>query len=364
MIANQRDKFDIADGITYLTAASQSPLLRASVTAGEEGLQRKAHPWLNPRDLAAAEAEELRVLFAGLINANAADIAINPATSYGIATAAANLPLERHQSILVLEDQFSSNLFAWQKKADDAGAKMITVPRPGDFDWTSAVLDRLTAETGIVALPPCHWTDGSRLDLVRIGAASRAVGAAFVIDATQLIAAAPFDVDEIQPDFVACSGYKWLLCPYTLAFLYTAPHRQSGAPLELHSGNIDATDGRRFDMGERLNFIHLPMSVAALRQVTDWTPAAIADSLTPLTDLIAEEAAARGFVVPPKKHRVGHIIGLRRAAPPPDDIVERLAEENVHISLRGGAVRLSPYLYNDPSDIGRFFTALNKVWPA
>ncbi|MFC7552513.1 hypothetical protein ACFQU7_09950 [Pseudoroseomonas wenyumeiae] len=42
----------------------------------------------------------------------------------------------------------------------------------------------------------------------------------------------PLDVARWQPDFLAFPTYKWVLGPYSLAFLYAAPHRQSGLPLE------------------------------------------------------------------------------------------------------------------------------------
>jgi selenocysteine lyase/cysteine desulfurase len=56
--------------------------------------------------------------------------------------------------------------------------------------------------------------DGGRLDLSRLAAAARDLGAALVLDATQSIGAAPFDVAAVQPDFLAAGAYKWLLGPY------------------------------------------------------------------------------------------------------------------------------------------------------
>ena len=185
----------------------------------------------------------------------------------------------------MVQDQFPSNVLSWRHLATEKGGEMAFVPRPTDGDWTAAILGHLDGDVAIAALPPCHWSDGSSLDLMAIGARCREVGAAFVIDATQVIGAKPFDVNEIQPDFVACSGYKWLCCPYTLGFLYAAPHRQNGTPLEFHRWNHEepnavATEtgypadynsgARRYDMGEINNFIHMPMAVAALTQVAEW----------------------------------------------------------------------------------------------
>ncbi len=47
----------------------------------------------------------------------------------------------------------------------------------------------------------------------------------------------PLDVGRIRPDFLIAAAYKWLLCPYTLAFLYAAPERQDGRALEGHMFN-------------------------------------------------------------------------------------------------------------------------------
>ena len=376
MTANQRHLFDIPDEVTYLNCASQSPLLRASVEAGEIGVARKAHPWGSMREDAAREAESVRRLFAGLIGATADDIAIVPATSYGMAVAAANLPVERRQEVLVLESQFPSNYYAWHRLAETHGARLVTAARPGDGDWTSAVLEKIGSATAIAALPPCHWTDGGRLDLKAIGAACRGQGAALAIDGTQYVGAAPFDVAAVQPDFMVCSAYKWLLCPYSLAFLYAAPHRQSGTPIEFHAnarraepsathraagyamGYVD--NARRYDMGERNNFVSLPMAERALAQLAAWTPQGVAGGLAPLTRRLEDGARERGLTVPPEAHRVAHFIGLRGAEPPAPDLAERCAADGVHFSLRGGAIRVSPHLYADAGDIDRFFAVLDR----
>jgi selenocysteine lyase/cysteine desulfurase len=372
LIANQRPLFDIPDGVVYMNCASHSPLLRRAYEVGQEAVMRKAHPWGPFRDDAAAECETLRGLFARLIGAQQDDVAIVPSTAYGIATAAANLPVLASQKIVVLQDQFPSNYHAWVNLAESSGAELVTVPRPADGDWTAAVLEQLYGDVAITALAPCHWTDGSRVGLEEIGERCRAIGSAFVIDATQACGAQPVDVKRLQPDFMAVSGYKWMFCPYTLSYLYAAPHRQNGQALEHHRTNspgagramaehdsVVAAGARRYDMGERNNPINLPMGIVAVEQILGWDPAEIAETIKPLTDRIADLAAERGFVVPPD--RVAHIIGMRREGGVPDDIDRKLAAQNVHVSLRGDSIRVSPHVFNTLSDVDRLFEALDAV---
>src|SRR5262249_32565146 len=153
--------------------------------------------------------------------------------------------------------------------------ELVTVPRPADDDWTTAILARLGARTAIVALPHCHWTDGGLIDLERIGVAARGVGAALVLDLTQSLGALPFDIRRVDPDFMVAATYKWLLGPYSLGFLYVAPRRHGGQPLEqgyLNRRDAEVTarrldyieefqpGARRYDMGEKSNFVLLPMA--------------------------------------------------------------------------------------------------------
>jgi len=374
LIPNQRHLFDIPDDVAYFNCSSHSPLLRTSFETGQAAVMRKAHPWGGFRDDAAAECETLRGLFARLIGAADSDVAIVPSTSYGIATAALNLPVAKGQKIVVLQDQFPSNYHSWVQLAQDSNAELVTVPRPADGDWTSAVLARIDRDTAVTALAPCHWTDGSLVDLEPIGAHCRAMGSAFVIDATQACGARPIDMRRLKPDFMAVSGYKWMFCPYTLSFLYAAPHRQNGRSLEHHRANsanagramaehdsVVAAGARRYDMGERNNPIGLPMGIAAVEQLLAWDPAEVAATIKPLTDKVAALAAERGFTVPPAPHRVAHIIGMRRNGGVPADIDKRLAAENVHISLRGDSVRVSPHVFNTAEEIDRLFAALDRA---
>jgi selenocysteine lyase/cysteine desulfurase len=374
LLGNQRGLFDLPADHTYLNCAAMSPQLRAVTAAGIESVRLKRTPWL-PEDWFAG-AETLRATFARLIGADADGVALVPAASYGIATAAANLPLARHQNIVVLAGQFPSNVYAWRELARGYGAELRSVRKPATDAWTSAVLDAIDDGTAIVAVPNCHWTDGALLDLVRIGERARAAGAALVVDASQSLGAFPLDVGKVQPDFLVAVGYKWLLGPYSLGYLYAAPRwRQRGRPLEAswvtraNAGGfgalVDYCDdyrpgARRFDMGEVSQFVLAPMAQAALEQLLDWGVERVQATLAPLTARIADGARELGAQVLDHERRVGHIVGLRFKSGIPEALRPRLAERNIHVAVRGDAIRVSPHLYNDEADVDRFLSTLRE----
>lgn len=377
IIACQRHLFDIPAEIAYLNCAYISPLMKSVVSAGEAAVRRKARPWEILPSHFFSEVETARGLFARLVGAAADDVAIVPSTSYGAAIAAANLALPRGARIVVLHEQFPSNVYPWREAARRSGALITTVPRPAGDDWTPAVLERIVAGTALVALPHIHWTDGALLDLAAIGRRAREVGAALFIDATQSLGALPFDVRAVQPDYLVAATYKWLLGPYGMGFLYVAPHRQAGRPIEEHWSTragaedfarlVDYRDeyqpgARRFDVGEKLNIHLVPMAIAALEQILSWGVADIQTSLRALTDRLEARLVPLGVSTLPRALRAGHYLGLRFANGVPDGLAQRLAAENVHASIRGrDAMRVTPHLWVSAADEDRFVGALTRA---
>jgi selenocysteine lyase/cysteine desulfurase len=294
-----------------------------------------------------------------------------------MAQAAHNISLARSQTVVTLAEQFPSNVYPWMDLAERSGASLVTVPRPDDDDWTAALLARIDASTGLVAVPHCHWTDGGLIDLAAVGAACRRVGAALCIDATQSVGALPLDVERIDPDFVAVASYKWLLGPYSLGFLYVAPRRQGGRPIEHNwmarrdsedfAGLVNYKDefqagARRFDVGERSNFALMPVVEASLRLLAEWTVPRIHATLSLRTDAIAERARTElGIGSVPSRRRAGHYLGLRLPGGIPAELPGRLAASKVYVSVRGQAMRVTPHLWNTDEDVERLFAVLRTV---
>ena len=378
MIPSQRHLFDLPDDIAYLNCAYMAPLMHSVVEAGLRGVRRKTRPW----EIAAPDffsgAARARGLFARIVDARAEDVAIIPAASYGMTIAARNLPLGAGQTVVLLADQFPSNLYPWRAAAARAGAEIVTVDAP-DGDLTAAVLAAIDERTAVAALPHCRWTDGALLDLESIGERVHAVGGALALDLTQSAGALPIDFTRVRPDFATSACYKWLMGPYTLGFLYVHPDRQDGEPLEYgwspRAGSEDfarlvdyrdeyAPGARRYDMGEMSNFHLMPMAVAALEQILAWGVDNIAATLRARTAAIAERARGFGLHSQPEDLRAGHFLGLRFAGGVPPGLLDALAREKVYVSVRGSSMRVTPHLYNTDADVDRLFAALEPVLAA
>ena len=376
MLSCQRDRFDLDPDVTYLNCAYMGPLSRAVVEAGRAGLERKARPWTIGPDDFFDQVEEARGLFATLVGADSDGVALLPAVSYGIAVAANNLPVPPGGRIVVLGEEFPSNVYAWIDLAERAGGELVTVGRPADLDWTAAVLEAIDDRVAIAALSHCHWTDGGLIDLARVARRVREVGAALVVDATQSIGAMPFPIDDVQPDFLVTASYKWLLGPYSSGFMWVSPRHREGRPLELSWINRAHSDdfpqlvrytrellpgARRYDVGETTNFALVPAVRAALRQSLEWGVADIYEYSGALTDRLAASVAEIGLSLAPPHLRSRHLVGVRLEGGSAEAIDSAMASAGVHVSVRGDAIRVSPHVYNDERDIDRLVEVLGTT---
>ncbi len=397
MLTCRKHQFYLPPDAHYLNCAYMAPLSADVEKAGIAGLRKKRNPsHINPDDFF-TDSKRARRLFGRLIHADPSSIALIPSVSYGMSTIAQNLKIERGGTIVLVEEQFPSNVYVWRRLAKNRGLEIITVtpgfsdrvPSPAEEGgrpdametsarratrWNERILAAIDPSTAVVAMANVHWTDGTLFDLVAIGEKARQVGAALVVDGSQSVGALSFDVTKVQPDALICAGYKWLFGPYSLGVAYFAEVYHSGTPLEenwisrRHSERFSALvdyeeeyqpGSLRYDVGERSNFILVPMLCAALEHVLEWTPEAIQTYCSNLTSGLITEAREMGYRIEHETGRGSHLFGIR--LPPfvePERLRRELAARNVSVSIRGSAVRVSPHVYNDDADVAALKDAL------
>ena len=375
-LGGQRQAFDIPPDIAYFNTASLSPHLHRVREAGERALERRGRPWTISSADWFSDVERLRGLFGRLIGADAEGVALVTATSYGFAVAARNLHLRSGDRILVLAGEYPSGIFSWRTAARKTGAEIVTVVRERGETWTDAILSVLDERIRIVSVPQVHTTDGALVDLEAVADRTHALGARLVIDACQSAGVMPIDVERLRPDFLVTVGYKWLLAPFSLAYLYVADEHRDGEPLEENwivrvgaedfTGLDDYSDeyqpgARRFDMGARTSFNLTPMAIAAIEQLLEWRLPRIAATLQETTATLAARASELGLRPPPADRRAPHILGLGLPAEARERALPALAAANCFAAMRGGSLRIAPHLHTTPEDVDRLIGALAGV---
>jgi selenocysteine lyase/cysteine desulfurase len=275
--------------------------------------------------------------------------------------------------VLVLADEYPSGIYTWRRAAERTGTSIRTVTREAGQSWTDAVLPAIDERVGIVSVPNVHWIDGGLVELDRVAARTREVGARLVVDASQSLGVMPLDVATLRPDFVVSVGYKWLLGPLGRGYLWAAPEHRDGRPLEeswmlrADSQNfarlVDYRDeylpgARRYDQGARTLFEITPMAIAALEQILAWGPPRIAAALARVTAGIAARTAASGLGITVTEPRGPHLLGLRVPGNATGRIATALRQANCFVARRSDALRVSPHLHVTPADVDRLITTL------
>jgi len=360
-----------------------APLSKAVSAAGNQAIKRLANPQTIEAEDFFDPAMTIRKLFSSLIGAtNPEHVAIIPSVSYGMSTVANNIALKPGRQVVMVEEQFPSVIYTWQRacKASGATLRIVNAPKTNGsraVAWNESLVEAINQNTAVVIVPELHWTDGLRFDLSAVSKKTKAVGARLIIDGTQSIGAKPFNIETVRPDALICAGYKWLTGPYGIGVAYFGEAFDNGIPLEenwiARKGSDDFSnlvhyrdeyrDGAtRYDVGERSNFVLLPMLEAALTQVLEWDPITIANRTELLTNQSVPKLEAIGCLLDEELWRAGHLFGIH--LPPhanPSLIATELKRSHLSVSLRGDTIRVAPYLYNNAKDMDALVYALKTA---
>lgn len=378
----EKHLFSLDHDVHYLNCAYMSPLLNSVTLAGIQGVMIKQKPYHVTGEHFFQRVEDFRTKCAQLLNTpHREHIVLIPSVSYGMGIVAKNLRVQAGQNIIILHDQFPSNVFVWQKFCAEHGLELrIITPPPAFTDrgkiWNEHLLSAIDKNTVMVSMEHIHWTDGTKFNLQEIRKRTRDVGALLAVDGTQSLGAFPLDVSEIDLDVLIAGSYKWMMGPYGLGFAYFSDYFLNGQPLEegwiSRQGSEDLSaltqyaqeykpKMLRYEMGERSSFALVPMFNAALDQLNTWQPHRVQEYCSSLVQPYHGQLCALGFTVEDAEYRAGHLFGIRTPATVnPQKLMEALQKRHIYVSLRSGAIRISPHVYNDSSDMDALMEALRE----
>lgn len=192
----------------YLNTAGYGLPPRPAFAALDQVMDQWRHgrtPWMVWQE----SVDVARGLFASLVGADAADVAVGTQVSSFVGLVALSLPAGAR--VVAPEEEFTSVLFPPLARPD---LRVELVPLDG-------LVNSITEGVDLVAVSAVQSADGRVADLDGIVAAARAVGALTLVDATQACGWLPFDAGRF--DYAVCATYKWLLAPRGCAFMTVRP---------------------------------------------------------------------------------------------------------------------------------------------
>ena len=289
--------------------------------------------------------------------------------------------LRAGQHILLLGDEFPSDVYAWSRVCKELSLTIVTVPMPDSEavgqEWNARILEAINDDTALVVMPHVHWQYGIKFEIEKIAERARAVNALVAIDGTQSVSALDFDVQKVKPDMLVCAAYKWLMGPYGMGLAYFGEFFDGGIPLEeswmaRQESNLfyKLTEYQenyrpkayRYNVGEHSHFIQMPMLEVALREKLAWGCESIQAHCQSLWQQPVQKLASLGVRFEPEAERAHHLVGIR--LPASTDVMkvqQALEARKVIVAARGQGIRVSPHLYNTAADMNALVDALTDV---
>lgn len=364
------------DPAIYLNAASVGPMPHAAVAVADEWGALRARPHHIPFGRMLDAAATARRQFAALVGADAEEIALMANTTYGLNLAARALPL-RPGTILTFDGEFPSCVYPFQALGT-RGITLDLIPRRDGLPDEDALVAAIEQRADVVAVVVSwvQFATGFVADLARIGAACRARGVFFIVDGIQGCGVRPIDLHALPVDVFASGAQKWLLGPWGTGFVYVRRALVTALePLDVGwacmKGSTDYTrltdyefdffdDARRFEV-VTLAYHDFAVANAATALLLDLGVAQVAAHLDALGSRVVEWAQARSdvrLVTPADPARRAGVLSFA-----PDDLDEmaaRLRASHVIHTVREGAIRLSPHIYNTREEVDAVLALLDE----
>jgi cysteine desulfurase/selenocysteine lyase len=361
----------------YLNNASIGPIPERTRRALDAFTAKRTAPHLLPdRELFAGLAAA-RLGLAHLVNADPGEIALATNTSFGLHLAARALPVKPGDIVLLSDKEFPANVYPWLLLKNEGITVEVAPCGPEGWPDEDRLLERLRdPRVRVLAVSFVQFSNGYRADLKKLGAAARANGTYLVVDGIQGIGNSVLDVRDTPVDILACGGQKWLLSPWGSGFVYV--RKELIPALEpaitgwmAFEGTDDFSrlteynptfraDARRFEMVTLpfQDFFGMTASLGLLLEIGIQDIAEITRAAHEPVVKWAQENGVR--IVSPLDER--HRSAILCVAPPKAaEAFHAVKRARIVCSLREGAIRLSPHVYNTVEEMEKVVEVLDDV---
>jgi selenocysteine lyase/cysteine desulfurase len=355
----------------YLHHAGVSPLSVRVTEAMNAFLKERSEGKIDDFEGCLALVAETKELLAKLIGGTASEIALTKNTSEGLNIVANGIAWRQGDHVLLNDREFPTNVLPFLN-LERRGVRIdFAKCREGKIS-SGALEETLTERTRLLSVSHVSFLSGYRADLEEIGKMAGRRGVYLCVDAIQSAGVVPIDVRSGGVDFLSAGGHKFLMSPLGTGFLYVRKELidlvwppyvswlSVREPFDFLRYDQDLQgDARRYEFGTP-NMVGIAGMRAALSLFLEIGVERIESHVLSLLRLLEEMLGELGVPVVsayPPRERSG--IFLYRV-PDGEMFVRSLEEEGITVSLRDGAVRVSPHFYNSPDEIARLVESTKR----
>jgi len=379
MIEDYSKDFGPFDGKVWLNCASEGAMPHVAAQAAQEAIGWKIKPFNLTHQRFREVPLQLKTTIGRLMNVDADDVILGNSATYGIHLLAHGLPVKTGDEIIVMQNDFPTDILPWlwlEKK----GVNIRQLKPRGHILTAEEIEANITPQTKVVCLPHVHTFSGHIVDILAIGRLCRQRRIIFVVNFSQSLGTRPIDLAQLPVDAMTTAGFKWLLGPYGTGFCWMQPklreqlqyhqafwvntlsqeEREREGPLSWQP----SSETRRLDVFGTANFFNFrPLTVSiqyllniGLGKVHQHNDTLVEQLLSGLEksgyDLISPRAKEKRstlvvFSHPNKERNKG--------------IHQELLAQGICLALWKGHLRASAHIYNTAVDIEKLISTLKKI---
>ena len=99
----------------------------------------------------------------------------------------------------------------------------------------------------------------------------------------------------------------------------------------------------------------------ALHQILAWGVDNIQEYAKTMIAPYLKAFEEMGFTIEDESYRCSHLLGMRAPSDLNLELIgQKLKEANIHVSVRGNAIRLATSVYNSKRDLDQFYAVLHR----
>ncbi len=223
----ERSTFPITAERIYLNTGWSGPSSVAVVEAMRIRAEREAYFGPTSPDVRNEKATLVRGVrerVARLIGASLDEVALTYTTSEGMNTVLRGLGLGAGDDVVICNLEHNAVMVPTYYARLREGFSVNVVRFPSTDESAQSMVETfeqaMTPATKLLVLSHVSWNRGTRLPMREIIAMAHARGALVCVDAAQSAGHIAFDVRDMDCDFLALPGHKWLLGPDGAACFY------------------------------------------------------------------------------------------------------------------------------------------------
>jgi selenocysteine lyase/cysteine desulfurase len=319
-------------------------------------------------------SRNIKKILSKLLNCNPEELALIHNTSEGMNFISYGLDLKKGDEILLLENEYPSNVYPWEHW-QDKGIKISYVdPGQKPEDFLMNFHKALNSKVKLCAFSTVHWCTGMPLPMKKINGECKKRKVMLVLDGAQGAGHVPVDLSRLDVTAMAFPAWKWLTGPLGLGVLYVNSKKITQIKY-IFKGQNSVEDADNY-----LPYKNVLKKGAARYEYstpsfTDWVYFETAleilqrtgfDNIIAriyeLADYLKDSLEKEGFRVVSSKFpdvKTG-IIVFDKPGISSEKMVKTLEKNSIYGALRLNRVRLSVHAYNSKKQIDKVMVVLRK----